>query len=209
LTYSKINSNYYQYKRVKTKNQINFVAEMNIITKKILDQELLSITINRLCYQLIENHDNFDNTVLIGLQPRGTFLANRIFSLLKEINPSSSLKNGALDISFFRDDFRRRDLIVPSSTDIDFIIEGKRVVLVDDVLHTGRTIRAGLDALLAFGRPSSVELLVLINRKYSRQLPIEPNYIGKSIDTIASEKVKVHLKPAEEEDGVWLISGEN
>ena len=82
------------------------------------------------------------------------------------------------------------------------------MVLIDDVLFTGRTIRAGLDALLAFGRPARVELLVLINRKFSRQLPIEPDYIGKSIDTISSEKVKVNLNPEIEEEGVWLISEE-
>jgi pyrimidine operon attenuation protein/uracil phosphoribosyltransferase len=92
---------------------------------------------------------------------------------------------------------------------MDFIsVENKKVILVDDVLYTGRTIRAGLDALLAFGRPAGVELLVLINRKFSRQLPIEPDYIGKSIDTISTEKVKVHLKQPDGEDGVWLISEE-
>jgi pyrimidine operon attenuation protein/uracil phosphoribosyltransferase len=179
---------------------------MSAVTKRIFDQQLLSITINRLCYQLIENHDDFANTVIIGLQPRGIFLSRRIFDRLKVLEPSNKVKIGTLDISFFRDDFRRRDLIVPSSTNIDFIIEGKRVILVDDVLFTGRTIRAGLDAILAFGRPSSVELLVLIDRKFSRQLPIEADYIGRSIDTIASEKVKVNLEQNDGEDGVWLIS---
>ena len=179
---------------------------MTAVTKRIFDQQLLSITINRLCYQLIENHDNFSNSVIIGLQPRGVYLSKRIYDRLHELDSSIQVKQGALDISFFRDDFRRRDLIVPSSTNIDFIIENKRVILVDDVLYTGRTIRAGLDALLAFGRPASVELLVLIDRKFSRQLPIEADYIGRSIDTITSEKVKVNLEQNDGEDGVWLIS---
>lgn len=177
-------------------------------SKLIFNKELLAITIDRLCYQLIENHDNFAESVMVGLQPRGIYLSKRIFERLREINLENQLKHGELDISFFRDDFRRRDLIVPSATNMDFIVEGKRVIIVDDVLFTGRTIRAGLDALLAFGRPARVELLVLVNRKFSRQLPIEPDYIGKSIDTISSEKVKVHLKQPDGEDGVWLISEE-
>ncbi|MBK9321201.1 MAG: bifunctional pyr operon transcriptional regulator/uracil phosphoribosyltransferase PyrR [Bacteroidetes bacterium] len=177
-------------------------------SKLIFNKELLAITIDRLCYQLIETYDDFNDCVIVGLQPRGVYLSKRIFDRLATIQTDLKLRNGDLDISFFRDDFRRRDLIVPSATRMDFIVEGKKVVLVDDVLFTGRTIRAGLDALLAFGRPASVELLVLIDRKFSRQLPIEPNYIGKSIDTIASEKVKVHLKQPDGEDGVWLISEE-
>ncbi|CAN5642812.1 bifunctional pyr operon transcriptional regulator/uracil phosphoribosyltransferase PyrR [soil metagenome] len=178
------------------------------LSKNILDQQQLAITVDRLCYQLIENHDDFKDSVIIGLQPRGIYLSRRIFERLKKIDSSIQVKLGELDISFFRDDFRRRDLIVPSSTRMDFIVEGKKVILVDDVLHTGRTIRAGLDALLAFGRPASVELLVLINRKFSRQLPIEPDYIGKSIDTIASENVRVHLLQPDGEDGAWLISSD-
>ena len=181
---------------------------MIAVTKLILDQQLISITIDRLCYQLIENHNDFSNTVLIGLQPNGVFLSKRIYNRLLTLNPKIEAKYGELDISFFRDDFRRKELIVPSVTSIDFIVEGKRVVFIDDVLFTGRTIRAGLDALLAFGRPASVELLVLINRKFSRQLPIEADYIGKSIDTISSEKVKVQLLQPNGDDGVWLNSDE-
>lgn len=181
---------------------------MAAVTKRILDNKLLSITIDRLCYELIENHDRFYDSVLIGIQPRGIYLAKRIHERLKAIDKGIEVKYGELDISFFRDDFRRRDPIIPSSTKIDFIIENKKVILVDDVLYTGRTIRAALDAMMAFGRPATVELLVLINRKFSRQLPIEPHYIGKSIDTISSEKIKVHLQQNDEEDGVWLISGD-
>src|SRR4030095_8119883 len=97
---------------------------------------------------------------------------------------------GKLDITFYRDDVRK-ELHVPNQTDIKFSIEGRKVVLVDDVLYTGRTIRAALDALLSFGRPDKVELMVLIDRRYSRHLPIQPDYIGKSIDSIITQKVKV------------------
>jgi pyrimidine operon attenuation protein / uracil phosphoribosyltransferase len=179
------------------------------LTKRIFDKELLSITIDRLCYQLIENHDNFHDAVIVGLQPRGVYLSRRIYQRIKEINPKAELKHGELDISFFRDDFRRREMIVPSSTNMEFIVEDKDVILVDDVLFTGRTIRAGMDALMAFGRPKKVELLVLINRKFSRQLPIAPDYTGQSIDTVTSEKVKVQLQSTDGDDGVWIISSDS
>ena len=175
-------------------------------SKLIFDQRHLQITINRLCFQLIENHDFFNDTLIIGLQSRGVFLSRRIHQQLKVILPTSNIQHGEMDVSFHRDDFRRREMIVPSATNINFILEGKNVILIDDVLQTGRTIRAGLDALLAFGRPAKVELLVLINRKFSRHYPIAPDYIGMSIDTNISDKVKVHWKETEDEDGVWLIS---
>jgi pyrimidine operon attenuation protein / uracil phosphoribosyltransferase len=154
----------------------------------ILDSKHLEITVTRLCSQLIENHNDFSQTVIIGLQPRGIYLANRIQKKLQEILKNKDIKCGNLDITFYRDDFRNKELI-PNTTEIDFIIEGKNVILVDDVLYTGRSIRAGLDAMLAFGRPNLVELLVLIDRRLSRHLPIQAKYIGKTIDSIASEKV--------------------
>jgi len=176
-------------------------------SKIILGKEQFQITIQRLCFQLIENHDDFADSVIIGLQPRGIFLSNRIRQTLGKLLPKATIDAGSLDITFFRDDFRQRENpLVPATTDIDFIIEKKRVILVDDVLYTGRTIRSGLDALLAFGRPASVELVILINRKFSRQLPIEPNYTGKSIDTISSDKVKVNWKETDGEDAVWLLT---
>jgi len=176
-------------------------------SKIILGKEQFQITIQRLCFQLIENHDDFSDSVIIGLQPRGIFLSDRIHRTLGKLLPKARIDAGSLDITFFRDDFRQRENpLVPATTDIDFIIEKKRVILVDDVLYTGRTIRSGLDALLAFGRPASVELVILINRKFSRQLPIEPNYTGKSIDTISSDKVKVNWKETDGEDAVWLLT---
>jgi pyrimidine operon attenuation protein/uracil phosphoribosyltransferase len=174
----------------------------------LLNDGQFDITINRLCYQLIENHNNFEHSVIIGLQPRGIFLAKRLKNHLSEILGHTILC-GNLDVTFYRDDFRRSEKIhIPSATEIDFIIENKKVILVDDVLFTGRTIRSGLDAILAFGRPQKVELLVLIDRRYSRQLPIEPDYIGKTVDTIASEKVKVEWVETDGKDQVWLQTKE-
>lgn len=176
-------------------------------TLTLLDGQRFQITIQRLCHQLIENHDNFDNSVIIGIQPRGVFLANRIIEELKKTLPNLKIESGNLDITFFRDDFRRKDgLLIPSSTEIDFIIEGKKVILVDDVLWTGRTIRAAMDALQSFGRPEKVELLTLVDRRFSRHLPIEADYIGIKVDTIDSQKVIVNWKETDQEDKVILLS---
>jgi pyrimidine operon attenuation protein/uracil phosphoribosyltransferase len=177
--------------------------------KVLLDSELFTITIDRLCYQLIENHTSFDATVLIGVQPRGIFLSNRIHQRLGEITGNKNIKHGILDITFHRDDFRRRDeVLVPSSTDIDFVVEDKNVILVDDVLYTGRTIRAALDAILAFGRPRNVELMVLIDRKFSRELPVQADYVGTSVDAITGQKVKVNWKENDGADEVILYTPE-
>lgn len=175
--------------------------------KTILNSKHFELTINRLCYQLIENHNNFSNTALIGLQPRGIFLLERIKSKLESITKNKDIKTGMLDITFHRDDFRRgNDIPKASTTHIDFLLEGKNVVLIDDVLFTGRTIRAGMDALLAFGRPSKVELLVFIDRRFKRHLPIQPDYTGKTVDSIAEEKVEVKWKHIDKEDKVILYS---
>ncbi|MFC1222825.1 MULTISPECIES: bifunctional pyr operon transcriptional regulator/uracil phosphoribosyltransferase PyrR [Pedobacter] len=175
--------------------------------KTLLDGQKIQITIKRLCHQLIENHDDFANTVLIGIQPRGIFLADRIHQDLQQILKNKKILKGNLDITFFRDDFRRKDgLVTASSNSMDFIIEGKKVILIDDVLWTGRTIRAALDALLAYGRPEKVELLVLIDRRFSRHLPIEPDYIGHQVDSLNSQQVKVTWASEGSEDKVILIS---
>lgn len=156
----------------------------------ILNKQQLQITIERLACQVIENYVDLSSVVLIGLQPRGIFLADKIFNQLKKIRPDQNFLYGKLDITFYRDDIRK-ELHEANQTDITFSIEDKNVVLIDDVLYTGRTIRAALDALLSFGRPKKVELCVLVNRRFSRQLPIQPDYCGKSIDSIISQKVKV------------------
>ncbi len=173
----------------------------------ILDSRLLEITVNRLCQQLIENHGNFSDSVIIGLQPRGIYLAdlikNRLFN-----NLSREVPLGYLDTTFHRDDFRRREKPAePSTTNIQFIIEDKNVILVDDVIYTGRSIRAAMDAMITFGRPRKVELLTLINRKYSRQLPIEPDYVGKDVNTIETQRVLVEWKvQGNKDDKIWLIT---
>lgn len=173
----------------------------------IINNTTIAIMVNRLCYQLIENHQQFSDSVIIGLQPRGIYLAGRVHLRLQQILGSSSIPLGTLDVTFHRDDLRMRDeLMLPSATDINFIIEEKKVILVDDVLYTGRTIRAGLDAMLAYGRPKKVELLCLIDRRYRRDLPIQPDYVGKTVDTIASQKVKVEWQETEGEDKVWLLN---
>ncbi len=173
----------------------------------LLDGKKFQITIKRLCHQLIENHSDFSKTVLIGIQPRGSFFADRVKHELSEILAHQSIKKGNLDITFFRDDFRRKDgLVSANSNTIDFIIEDKEVILIDDVLWTGRTIRAALDALQAYGRPAKVELMVLIDRRFSRHVPIEPDYIGLRVDSLDSQLVKVSWKETEGEDKVVLLS---
>jgi pyrimidine operon attenuation protein/uracil phosphoribosyltransferase len=160
--------------------------------REILNRESIIIIIERLCHQLIEGHNTFDNTVLIGVQPRGAYLNNRILKKLKLIIPNSEIKSGNVDISFYRDDLMRRDEpIVPEVMDINISLEGKNIVLIDDVLFTGRSIRSAIDALMTFGRPKSVELLTLIDRRFSRHLPIQPTYFGKKIDAMDSEKIIV------------------
>lgn len=171
----------------------------------LLDEKQLEITIKRLCYQLIENHDDFSRSALIGLQPRGIYVADRIQRYLQLILNVSNLRVGSLDVTFYRDDFRRREIITPSENKIDFLVEDLKVILIDDVFFTGRTIRAGLEALMNFGRPQKVELLTLIDRRYSRHLPIAPDYVGVQVDTISTEKITFRWKEIDGEDGAWLM----
>ena len=173
---------------------------------EILNSLQVSLTIRRLCFQLIENHHNFSNTVLVGLQPNGVYLVNRLKKELESIS-GNIVKTGALDITFFRDDFRRKEKpIVPSVTNINFSIENKTVVLVDDVFFTGRTVRSGLDAIMTFGRPLSIEFLTLIERRFTQHLPIKADYIGQSIDTINEEKVTVRWNEEHGKDQILLYS---
>ena len=174
--------------------------------KTLLNHKQLDITLQRLAHQLIENHFDFSETAIIGLQPRGVWLSDRIVSLLQYIMKQKAIHYGKLDITFYRDDVHQSGAMqTPSQTEINFSIEDKRVILIDDVLHTGRTIRSAMDALIDFGRPKTVELLVLIDRHYSRELPIQADYIGMVIDTIISQKVKVNWKEKDKKDEVLLI----
>lgn len=174
--------------------------------RTILNSRHFEITLRRLASQLKENHQSFENTVLIGLQPRGIHVLKRLRTILEE-DLGHEIKCGQLDITFYRDDFRRREQpIIPSVTNIDFIIENLNVVLIDDVLFSGRTIRAGLDALLAFGRPKKVELLTFIDRRFERHLPIQPDYSGRTVDTMSSQRVSVEWEEIEGEDKVVLYT---
>jgi pyrimidine operon attenuation protein / uracil phosphoribosyltransferase len=172
--------------------------------KTLLSEQQLVITIKRLAHQVLENHLNLENTVIIGIQPRGVFLSDQLVGEIKKELPRTKIQYGKLDITFYRDDVRK-ELHIANRTDILFSIEGKKVILVDDVLYTGRTIRAALDALLDFGRPERVELCVLIDRRFSRQLPIQPDYVGKAIDSIISQKVKVFWKEKDGREEVLII----
>jgi pyrimidine operon attenuation protein/uracil phosphoribosyltransferase len=175
--------------------------------RRLLDSQQLEITLSRLSQQLIENHDTFENSVMLGLQPRGIFLAERLKQRIHLMN-NTEVPLGYLDATFYRDDFRRRETpLKPNATHVPFVIEAKNVILIDDVLFTGRTVRAALDAMTAFGRPRKVELLTLIDRKYSRDLPIEPNYVGKHVDSIFSQRVLVQWKEqGNTEDSIWLMN---
>ncbi|MFT5617661.1 MAG: pyrimidine operon attenuation protein/uracil phosphoribosyltransferase [Arenicella sp.] len=173
---------------------------------KLLDSQLMQITVNRLAQQLVENHDDFANSVLMGLQPKGIFLAERIQESLK--SEGIEVELGYLDTTFYRDDFRRKDApLKPNATKVPFIIENKKVILIDDVLYTGRSVRAAMSAMLAFGRPDKVELLTMIDRKYSRDLPVSANYVGKTVNTIQSQRVQVQWKEQGfESDEIWLVN---
>lgn len=165
--------------------------------KVLLQKQQLHITLQRLAHQLAEHHDDFKQAAIIGIQPRGVFLSDRIVEIMRGIVPGP-IPYGKLDITFYRDDVHKGGgLHLPSANDIAFSVEGRAVVLIDDVLHTGRTIRAAMDALLAYGRPSRVELLALIDRRFSREVPVQPDYVGQSIDTIMSQKVRVDWEKEE------------
>jgi pyrimidine operon attenuation protein / uracil phosphoribosyltransferase len=172
--------------------------------KSILSEQQLAITIRRLAHQVLENHSDLKDTVIIGLQPRGIFLSDQVVREIKKEVPGAEIAYGKLDITFYRDDIRN-ELHIANQTDIPFSLENKRVVLIDDVLYTGRTIRAAMDALLAFGRPAKVELCVLIDRRFSRQFPIQPDYVGKAIDSIVSQKVKVFWKQKDGKEEVAIV----
>lgn len=174
--------------------------------KVLLNATEIDIILNRLACQLIENHTDFKETVLIGIQPRGIYLAERIKTLLRESYQVNDIKLGYLDITFYRDDFRRSEKTLEANkTQINFIVENKKVVFIDDVLYTGRSINAALTALQSFGRPLEVELLCLVDRRFSRHLPIQPDYRGRQVDAINEEKVLVNWKENDGKDVVYVV----
>ncbi len=174
--------------------------------KVLLNATEINIALNRLACQLIEKHDDFSKCVLIGIQPRGVFLAERLKSILEDDYDIKNIQLGYLDITFYRDDFRRGEKpLEANKTKINFIVENKNVVFIDDVLFTGRSIRSALTAIQSFGRPLEIELLTLIDRRFSRHLPIQPDYRGRQVDAINGEKVKVFWKENDGEDAVYLV----
>jgi pyrimidine operon attenuation protein/uracil phosphoribosyltransferase len=174
--------------------------------KVLLTSKEVDIILHRLACQLIEKHLDFSNTLLIGIQPRGKFLAERIQQIIKTEYCIEDIPLGFLDITFFRDDFRRSSKTLEANkTQIDFLVEDKKVVFIDDVLYTGRSIRAALTAIQSFGRPAEVELLVLIDRRFSRHLPIQPDYRGRQVDAINDEVVRVYWSEDGQDDSVYLL----
>lgn len=172
--------------------------------KSILTENQIAITIKRLAQQILENHNNVSSLAIIGLQPRGIYLSDRIFHEIQSLI-KGEIDYGKLDITFYRDDVRN-ELHKANQTDIPFSIENKVVILIDDVLYTGRTTRAALDALLDYGRPAKVELCVLIDRRFTRDFPIQADYVGKAIDSFETEKVLVRWKQNNDEDKVVITS---
>jgi pyrimidine operon attenuation protein/uracil phosphoribosyltransferase len=173
--------------------------------KTLLNSKDIEIILHRLACELIENHNDFSNTVLIGLQPRGSYLANRLTHLLRSNYNIKNLELGLLDITFYRDDFRRKNTpLAAEITEMNFLIEDKKVIIIDDVLFSGRSIRAALTAIQSYGRPENIELLVLIDRRFSRHLPIQPNYRGRQVDAINEERVLVTWNETHNEDAVFI-----
>jgi pyrimidine operon attenuation protein/uracil phosphoribosyltransferase len=186
----------------------NFELQNQQQLKTLLDSTRMNITLQRLAHQLVENHLSFADTAIVGIQPRGIFLSDRIAAMVKKISGNKKIDYGHLDITFYRDDVHTSNIQVPQNTNINFSIEDRNVILVDDVLYTGRTIRSAMDALIDFGRPKKVELLTLIDRRFSRELPVQPDYVGFAVDTILTQKVKVYWKEKDDKDEVVLIDKE-
>ncbi len=171
---------------------------------KIKDEEGLRRTITRLAHEIIESNQGTENLAITGIRTRGVFVAKRISDKIKEME-DVEIPVGILDITMHRDDFRTklRQPIV-QATDIPFDITEKTIVLVDDVLYTGRTIRAALDALMDFGRPAAIWLAVLVDRGH-RELPIKADFVGKNIPTSIGEEVRVKMNEIDDEDCIWLV----
>ncbi len=174
--------------------------------KTLLTREHFALTIERLCHQLLEDWGDFSNACISGIQPRGTLLSNRIYQRLKELTENQNIEYGKLDITFFRDDFRMTDTpLAPHPNEIEFLVAGKRVLLIDDVLYTGRTISAALAALQHYGRPDVVELLVFVDRRFNRHLPIQPDYFGIAVDALDEAYVQVRWQETHGEDEILLF----
>ena len=171
----------------------------------ILDNAAIDLIISRFALQIMEDQASDEVVAIVGLQPRGVEFSRRIYARVKEFFPENNLLYGELDITFHRDDVGRGEqILVPKETYLRFSTENIKIILVDDVLYTGRSVRAALDAIVNFGRPKQVELMTLIDRRYNRELPISPDYAGATVDSRSTgEKVKVDW--LDNDNKVWLI----
>lgn len=197
-----------------TQQNINIISHTNITfattmgnrAKIILEKKRFQLIIERLSQQIIENYGDFEDACIIGIQEEGVILANRIIKEIKKEKKKLDIHFGKLDITFYRDDFRTRKApLEPSKTEMNFLVEGQRVILVDDVVYTGRTIQAALAALQHYGRPKSVELLVMIDRRFNRHLPIKADYKGFVVDALDEAYVEVEWESIHGEDKVKLF----
>lgn len=173
------------------------------MAKEIYDEMAVKRALTRMTYEIIERNKGIDNLVIVGIKTRGVYLAQRIAKRLEQLE-GASVPVGELDISMYRDDRKHTDDPVVKDSQLQFDITGKHVILVDDVLFTGRTIRAALDALMDQGRPDRINLAVLVDRGH-RELPIRPDFIGKNIPTAMDEQVAVYVKEIDGKDGIDLI----
>lgn len=164
----------------------------------ILSEQKLNLVLDRLTHQLIEYHGDFSNSCIVGIQPRGKALSDRLVTRLQKIGKLKNLQYGLLDVTFHRDDFRTRNEPLKANTmKMDFLVDNKKVILVDDVLYTGRTIQAAISTLQHFGRPEKIELLVLIDRRFNRDLPIQSDYYGMAVDALDQAYVKVEWQESD------------
>ncbi len=175
--------------------------------RTILKEKPFRLTLERLSHQIIESYDSFDDVCIIGIQERGVILAEKIAELVKKNAKLKNLTYGKLDITFYRDDFRSRDTpLKASNTDIDFSIDGKSIILIDDVLYTGRSVHAAMSALQDHGRADRVELLTLVDRRFNRHLPIKADYVGLTVDSIDEAYVKVEWEHIDGKNRVLLYT---
>ncbi|MGE9616450.1 MAG: bifunctional pyr operon transcriptional regulator/uracil phosphoribosyltransferase PyrR [Solitalea-like symbiont of Acarus siro] len=161
--------------------------------KIILEGDKFLVVLKRLSYQIIEDEDDLSGLVIIGIQPRGIEVAKKIHSILKQETGALKIPFGMLDPTLFRDDLNTNNMLQVNRSSLDIDIENKRIILIDDVLYTGRTVRAAMESLLSYGRPGKIKFLCLVERRFARDLPIKSDYTGLKVDTIASQKVKVRI----------------
>ena len=177
-----------------------------ITGRLLLDEADLQRTLRRIAHEIVEKHPQLDELALVGIHTRGVFLADRLADLIEQFT-GEPVPTGALDISVYRDDVRVHPQPVVRATRLDFPIDNRSVVLVDDVLFTGRTIRSAIEALFGYGRPRRVQLAVLVDRGH-RELPIRPDYVGKNLPTSRTERVNVQLSEVDDVDRIVLLTAE-